>query len=93
MQIARIDLNVIGEYQRLKMQLNLTEEDILALREREFYYKNNRMFKRCRLCGTLKHINHFYKHPLKKQKVFDECKECVKSRAKLRRLTNTILGD
>lgn len=46
---------------------------------------NQNLFKRCKGCGTIKHIIEFYKNPLKKQGVFDYCKECAKTRAKQRR--------
>ena len=75
----------ISEYHKLKINLILTSDEVLALKEREFCFKNEKSFKRCKSCGKIKLINEFYKNPLKKQGVFDTCKECEKERAKLRR--------
>lgn len=72
--------NVIKEILDLKSRLILTNDEILALQERAFYYRNKHLFKRCRLCGKIKPLSAFYKNPLKKQGVFDECKECLKKR-------------
>lgn len=77
--------DVISEYQKLKRNIILTPDEVLALKEREFYFKNKNLYKRCKNCGKIKFINEFYKNPLKKQGVFDSCKECEKERAKLRR--------
>lgn len=77
--------DVISEYQKLKRNIILTPDEVLALKEREFCFKNEKSFKRCKSCGKIKFINEFYKNPLKKQGVFDTCKECEKERAKLRR--------
>lgn len=44
--------------------------------------KDSSKFKVCNKCGKLKRISSFYKHPLKKQGVFDYCKECTKKKAR-----------
>lgn len=41
--------------------------------------------KKCKLCGKIKRLSSFYKNPLKSMGVFDECKECIKQRAKIYR--------
>lgn len=79
--IAKKD-DAVTEYFRLKSCLNFTEEEILSLKNRAFYFRNKHLYKRCRLCGKIKHIDCFYKNPLKKQGRFDECKECLKKRKK-----------
>lgn len=86
----RLSNNVISEYYKLKRNLILTSDEILALKEREFYFNNQNLFKRCLKCGKIKHISMFYKNPLKKQGVFDTCKACEKERAKLRRENENI---
>lgn len=72
----------ISEYCNLLHKLALTDEEVSALKNRAYYFKNKHLYKRCRLCGEIKHIDCFYKNPLKKQKCFDECKECLKQRKK-----------
>ena len=47
--------------------------------------KSNPNYKRCKICGKLKRLSEFYKNPLKKQGVFDYCKECAKEKAKRKR--------
>ena len=81
----RFNSDVVSEYYRLKRSLILTPKEILALKERQFYLKHKNLFKCCSKCGKIKHIDMFYKNPLKKQGVFDACKNCEKERAKLRR--------
>ena len=39
------------------------------------------MKKFCKTCGTLKNLSEFYKHPLTKDGLFPECKECNIKRA------------
>lgn len=83
--IKRFSSDAISEYYKLKRNLILTTDEILVLKERDFYLKHKNLFKRCSKCGKIKHIDMFYKNPLKKQGVFDSCKDCEKKRAKLRR--------
>lgn len=39
-------------------------------------------YKKCKTCGKVLKLDNFYKNPLKRQGVFDECKECTKKRQK-----------
>lgn len=77
--------DAVSEYYKLKQMVQLTEAEKQALKEREYYLKNQHLFKRCIHCGTIKHISEFYKNPLKKQGIFDYCKVCARKRAKERR--------
>lgn len=42
-------------------------------------------YKQCNCCKQYKRLTEFYKNPLKKQGVFDYCKECAKNKVKQRR--------
>lgn len=77
--------DAVSEYYKLKQMVLLTTDEVQALKEREYYLKNQHLFKRCNRCGTIKHISEFYINPLKKQGVFDYCKVCARKRAKERR--------
>ena len=72
--------DAVSEYNKLLWELNLTDEDKKALNEYDYYLKNPHLYKRCKRCGTIKPITEFYAHVLKKQGVFDYCKECAKKR-------------
>ncbi len=74
--------DAISEYFKLKNRLMLTDDEISALKNRSYYFRNAHLYKRCRLCGKTKHIDCFYKNPLKKQGRFNECKDCLKKRKK-----------
>lgn len=41
--------------------------------------------KRCKICGKVKVLSAFYKHPLKRLGRFDECKICLKKRRELKK--------
>lgn len=41
-------------------------------------YRFNPDYKRCSKCGKYKLLTEFYKNPLKKQGVWDYCKQCNK---------------
>lgn len=56
------------------------EKSPFAQRPRRLAESNR--FKVCKKCGKLKRISSFYKHALKKDGVFDYCKDCAKKRAK-----------
>lgn len=77
--------DAISEYIKLKMKLILTQSEIKTLKEHSLYNATHNPFKRCKHCNILKPLTEFYKNPLKKQGVFDYCKECAKTRAKQRR--------
>lgn len=47
--------------------------------ERKLQKQNDINFKHCKHCKELKPLSDFYKNPLKKQGVFDYCKECGKA--------------
>lgn len=42
-------------------------------------------YKKCKKCGKVLELENFYKNNLKSHGVFDECKDCVKERTRLRR--------
>lgn len=84
--IENYNKNAFTEYINLVRMINLTKQDIINLREREYYINNKHLFKRCKNCKQIKHKDLFYKNPLKKQGVFDECKECIKEKTRQKRL-------
>lgn len=53
--------------------------------ERKIEKLNNPNYKRCKHCKEIKLLSEFYKNPLKKQGVFDYCKNCAKALNKKRR--------
>lgn len=72
--------DAVSEYYKLIWELNLTKEDIQALNEYNYYLRNPHLYKQCKRCGIIKPTTEFYAHILKKQGVFDYCKECAKKR-------------
>lgn len=81
--------DVVREYFKLKSQLLLTEKEHTVWKSYLHYKKYKPLYKRCNCCKNIKYISEFYKNPLKKQGVFDYCKECAKAKPKQRRkLTN-----
>ena len=49
----------------------------------EKLFKSNPNYKKCNICGKYKRLTDFYKNPIKKQGVFDYCKECTKKLVKI----------
>lgn len=65
---------------------NLIPRYVLELKQSDNKNKiKGVMVKKCKLCGKIKRLSSFYKNPLKSMGVFDECKECIKQRAKIYR--------
>lgn len=72
--------NAVAEYFKQKSNLILTKEEVISWKSYLHYSKYKTLYKRCTRCNQIKHISEFYKNPLKKQGVFDYCKECAKRR-------------
>lgn len=56
--------------------------------ERSIKKANEQHYKCCKHCKNIKPLSEFYKNPIKKQGVFDYCKNCAKALAKKRRKLN-----
>lgn len=93
MEKSEEQFSAINEYFNLLQQLALTAEEHKNYLEWQYYNKHPYLFKRCKTCGRIKKIEEFYKNVMKKQGVFDECKECVKARSKRQRMKKYILND
>lgn len=50
-EYLRQHYDAISEYHKLKRNLILTSDEVLALKEREFCFKNEKSLKRCKSCG------------------------------------------
>lgn len=74
---------VINKYvDEVMADLSGEKKPVNTFAQRPRRLKDSNKFKVCNKCGKLKRISSFYKHPLKKQGVFDYCKDCAKKRAK-----------
>lgn len=82
-EIAFYRSNVIDKYV-IEIQTALEAEEKIAYRQYLFNetLKTNPNYKRCKDCGKYKRLTEFYKNTLKKQGVFDYCKQCAKEKAK-----------
>lgn len=81
-ELAYYRNNIIDKYVvEVMTSLEAIERKLQKVNE----IQNNPNYKYCKHCHTYKPLTEFYKNPLKKQGVFDYCKECAKTRAKQRR--------
>ena len=64
------------EKQVLKEQKRIERERQKQLRQEQKKLDSGK-YKRCNTCGQVLKLTEFYKHPLKKQGVFDYCKTCA----------------
>lgn len=85
--------SAINEFHNLVQKLALTPEEQKNYLEWEYYNSHKNSFKCCKTCGKIKPLSEFYKNVLKKQGVFDECKECVRARTKRQRRKSYILNE
>lgn len=81
-ELAYYRSNIIDKY---VIEIMTSLEAIELKLQKVNIVQNNTNPKRCKHCNILKPLTEFYKNPLKKQGVFDYCKECAKTRAKQRR--------
>jgi hypothetical protein len=74
---------VINKYvDEVMANLSGEKKPVNSFAQRPRRLTESNRFKTCKKCGKLKRISSFYKHPLKKQGVFDYCKDCARKRAK-----------
>lgn len=78
-ELAYYRSNIIDKY---VIEIMTSLEAIERKLKRINKLRSNPNYKYCKCCKTFKPLTEFYKNPLKKQGVFDYCKECAKQRAK-----------
>ena len=69
-------------------QLVLNEQEQKSWDLYQEFTRNRAGFKQCKRCGKFKRIVDFYRNPLKRQGVFDVCKDCCIKEQALRRANN-----
>lgn len=81
-ELAYYRTNIIDKYViEIMTSLEAIERKLQKLND----FQNDPNYKRCKHCNIFKPLREFYKNPLKKQGVFDYCRECARTRAKQRR--------
>lgn len=88
-ELAYYRSNVIEKY-IIEIETMLKVEERKNKKNYEMYKRFQHLkadpnYKQCSCCKQYKRLTEFYKNPLKKQGVFDYCKECAKTKVKQRR--------